>query len=48
MWIMTLSMLMKELSVDYNQTAKEDLGIVNFILVDELERVKAKCDLNIV
>jgi hypothetical protein len=45
---MTLPMLIKELSLDYNQAAKEDLIIVDFILIDQLERVKAKCDLNII
>jgi len=45
---MTLPMLMKELSLDYNPAAKEDLIIVDFILIDQLERVKAKCDLNII
>tara|TARA_B110000495_G_C23004269_1_gene593067 strand:+ start:1478 stop:1609 length:132 start_codon:yes stop_codon:yes gene_type:complete len=43
---MTLPMLIKELSLDYNQAAKEDLIIVDFILIDQLER--AKCDLNII
>jgi len=43
-----LSMLMKELSMDYNRASTEDSGIVDSVFVSGLERVNLKCDLNIV